>query len=348
MLNRTLLPWLLGAAGAGVFVWVLWRIDYAAFFAALANASLPLAAMVAAAILVEQWVAAAKWKLVLGSLGKTRLSRVFGANMAAWVAGTVVPVAGAPVVRSFLVARCESLRFTSVLGSIAIDRVMDGAAFLAFTTAAILLIGVPQTAESLQAGLITASLTATAALAVAASLLVAFRHGFRDGRARTSRIIAWLPERRRERAQVFVQALAAGFAWPRSAPRFAAILALALCVKALGVTHLFWAGLALGVSLELSHYVLLMVLLGFVHLLARVIYIPGTYILAAAFLLELFGVDRERALAMPLVVQVSALVTFNGVGALALAWFGAELRELNALYAAKMTPESAEPRVPSG
>ncbi len=81
-----------------------------------------------------------------------------------------------------------------------------------------------------------------------------------------------------------------------------------------------------------------MVLLGFVHVLSRYVRIPGGWLLAATFLLELLGVDRERALAMALIVQVSAIVSVNAAGAASLAWFGAELRELKALYASGSLP----------
>ena len=72
-----------------------------------------------------------------------------------------------------------------------------------------------------------------------------------------------------------LSAFADGSAWPTGLSRAGAILLLALCVKVLAVTHLLWAGLALGVSLGIAQYVLLMVLLGFAVLFARFVRIPG-------------------------------------------------------------------------
>lgn len=330
----TLLPWLFGVLGAGIFAWVLWRIDYAAFVATIANANVWLVALVPAAILFEQWVGAAKWKLLLATLGGARLSRVFAANMAASLAGYVVPAVGSPVVRSWLVARCEGLKFTSVLASIAVDRAVDAAAFVSFAVAALLLIGLPQSGESLRTGVTVAVAGAAALLALCVVLLMAFRKSARGGGLGVHRLSSWVPGRWRERAQNILALLAEGVAWPRSAGRASAIVFLAFCVKALAVTHLLWAGLALGAPLGISQYVLVMVLLGFVHVLGRFVRIPGTFILAATFLLELFGVDRERALAMALIVQVSAIVSVTAVASAALAWFGAELRELKAAYGA--------------
>jgi len=336
--RSVVLSWALGAAGLAVFAWVLWRIDYEAFLNAVANASGAFVALVSVAILFEQWVGAAKWRLLLAELGSTRLSRVFAANMAASLANYVVPVAGSPIVRSWLVARCERLPFASVLATIAVDRLVDGAAFLAFAAAAIVLVAMPQSGESLRTGLIAGAAGSAAILAVLVALLAAFRRTVRTGGTGARRLITWVPARLRERAHGILDALVQGTGWPRSPARAAAIVLLALCVKALAVTHLLWAGLALGVWLGIAQYVLLMVLLGFVHVLARFVQIPGGWLLAATFLLELFGVDRERALAMALIVQVSAIVSVTAAGAAALAWFGAELRELKALYASGSLP----------
>lgn len=334
-----LLPWVFGALGAGIFAWVLWRIDRAAFLAAMADADIAFVALVPAAILFEQWVAAFKWKLLLASLGGVRVSRVFAANMAASLAGYVVPAVGSPVMRSFLVARCEGLKFTSVLASIAVDRIIDAAAFVSFAIVAMLLIGLPQSDESLRTGVFAAVTGSTAGLAVLVVLLMAFRRSVRSGGHGLRRMLSWVPTRWRERASEIVDLLAQGIVWPTSAWRTAAIVLVAFCVKALAATHLLWAGLALGVPLGIAQYVMLMVLLGFVHLLGRFVRIPGTWLLAATFLLELFGVDRERALAMSLMVQVSAIVSVTAAASVALAWFGAELRELKAAYAA--APPSA-------
>jgi hypothetical protein len=326
-----------------VFAWIFSRIDYAAFFSALANASGGFVALVPAAILFEQWVGAAKWRLLLAGLGGARLSRVFAANMAAFLAGYLVPVAGSPIVRSWLVARCEGLPFASVLATIAVDRLVDGAAFLGFAVAAIVFIGMPQGEESLRTGAAAAAAGLAAILAALVALLAVFRRTVSAGGTGVRRLVMWVPIRWRERAHAILAALAAGTAWPRSPARAAAIVLLALCVKALAVTHLLWAGLALGVWLGIAQYVLLMVLIGLVHGMARYVRIPGGFLLAATFLLELLGVDRERALAMALIVQVSAIVSINAAGAAALAWFGAELRELKALFASGSLP-GAPPR----
>ena len=334
MLRRAsaLLPWALGAVGAGLLAWVLWRIDYAAFRTALVGANIWFVVLVPVTILFEQCVAAGKWKLLLATVGGARLSRVFAASMAASLAGYVVPAVGSPVARSWLVARSEGLKFTSVLASIAVDRTVDAAAFVVIAIAALLMIGLPQSGESLHTGVIAGVAGSLLMVALFVTLLMAFRRNVQGGGRGVHRLIFWLPARWRERARPIIDQLADGIAWPRSGGRASVIVLLAFCVKALAATHLLWAGLALGVQLAISQYVLLMVLIGFLLVLGRFVRIPGTFILAATFLLELHGVDRERALAMALIVQVSATVSVAAVACVALTWFGAELRELKAAY----------------
>lgn len=331
--RNAVLAWALGAAGLAVFAWILSRIDYAAFLDALVNADSAWVALVPVAILLEQWLRAVKWHLLLATLGNARFSRVFAANMAASLANYVVPVAGSPIMRSWLVARGERLPFASVLATIAVDRLVDGVAFVAFAAGAILFITLPKAGVELNTGLIGAVAGSAMILFALFALLVLFRRAVRARGTGMLRLVAWIPARLRERAPAMLDAFAQGAGWPRSPARVAAIVLLALVVKALAVTYLLWAGLALGVSLGFAQYVLLMVMLGFVVVLSRFAQIPGGFLLAATFLLELLGVDRERALAMGLIVQVSAIFSVNATGAVCLVWFGNELRELKSRYA---------------
>ena len=316
-----------------MLAWIVSRIDFAAFRNALAHANWMLVALVPVAILFEQWLRAWKWTLLLAELRRVPLARVFAAQMAGSLANFVVPVAGSPLARSWLVARSEGLPLASVLATVALDRLVDAAAFIALAMAVIVLVTVPESGAPLHTGLVAAVAVSASLLAALVALLARFRRAVRAGGVGAQRLVGWIPVRMRERVYPMLSAFADGSAWPSNFSRAGAITFLALCVKALAVTYLLWAGLALGVSLGFAQYVLLMVLLGFVVVLTRFVRIPGGFLLAAAFLLELLGVDRERALAMAIIVWVSAQVSVGAAGMLSLLWFGAELRALKAHYA---------------
>lgn len=333
--RSALLSWVLGASGIAALAWILARIDYPAFSNALAEANWFLVALVPAAILFEQWLRAWKWALLLAEQRRAPLARVFAAQMAGSLANFLVPVAGSPLARSWLVARSEGLPLASVLASVALDRIVDGAAFVALAIAVIVLVAVPESGAPLHTGLVAVALGSAALLAALVALLGAFRKALRPGGPGGGRLLKWIPARLRVRTHPILSEFADGAAWPSNHARASAILSLAFGVKAIAVTHLLWAGLALGVSLAIEQYMLLMVLLGFVVVLTRFVRIPGGFLFAAIFLLELFGVDRERALAMAIIVQVSALVSVGAAGALSLVWFGAELRALKTYYVSR-------------
>lgn len=324
---------LFAGAGLAMFAWVAWRIDYPSFLSALEGARVGFVALLALAILFEQWMGAIKWRMLLDALGPTRLLRVFAAYMASTLGNYVLPVAGGPIMRSWLVARGAGLPFASVFATMALDRLLDGVAFVAIAVLALVLIATPQGSESVRAGLIAGVAGAVLILALFVYLLALFRRNIRRGQQGAVRLVAWVPARWRQQAQDSVASFAQGVAWPHRPVRSAAILLCALFIKVIAAAHLLWAGLALNVSLGIEQYVLLLVLLGFVVVLTRFVRIPGSFLLAAAFLLELMGVDRERALAMALITQVCAIITINATATAALAWFGAELKELRSLYA---------------
>ena len=78
-------------------------------------------------------------------------------------------------------------------------------------------------------------------------------------------------------------------------------------------------------------YVFVLAFLGFLVILIRVARVPGGMLLGSVFVLELFGVAEEQALAMVLVVMASTLATVGGIGALALWKNGITLGALRAL-----------------
>ena len=63
-------------------------------------------------------------------------------------------------------------------------------------------------------------------------------------------------------------------------------------------------------------------------MLGNFIRVPGSFLIGAVFALEMFGVAKEQALAMALVVQTGAIVTVGAIGALALWQQGVALADL--------------------
>lgn len=321
-------PWVGGLVGIGALAWVLRGIELERFFDAIVGADARFLALVPAAIAAEQLVRAWKWRQLLYPLRPVATLPLFGAIMAGYFGGLLLPLGIGPIVRSWLIARRENLKTTAVLATVAVDRLIDGVVFTAFVPLALVLVAFPDPTGGVRAGL---GWGAAGSLVVFILLLLGMA-GFRLRALRTegwlARCLAWLPVRLAEPVRRVLQSFAEGIVWPKAKWRRLGIVLASVVIKLIAATHFLWAGLAFDIQLRPADYLFLLVFLGFLHVLVRFVHMLAGFTVGAVFALGLFGVAEEQALAIVLVVQISSLLTTATIGALALWLQGVALGDL--------------------
>ena len=317
-----------GLVGAAVLAWVLWRIDFARLATIIAGADVGYLFLVPLAIALEQLVRAWKWRQLLYAIRPIASLRLFGAIMAGYLATLLVPFGVSPLVRSWLVARLESLTVSAVLATATIDRLVDGVVFSGFVALALVLAVFPDPNGGIRLGLM---LGGAGSLVLFTLLFIALARYKRQVGRPNSWIMRWigrLPVRFAAPAGELMRSFAEGIVWPRAGWRGVSIVLASILIKLIAITHFLWAGLAFGVVLNPADYVFLVVFLGFLIILTRLVQIPGGFFFGAIFVLDLLGVVEEQALAMVLLVQFSSTLTVASIGALALWWNGVALGDL--------------------
>ncbi len=324
-------PWIGGAAGAAALIWILLGIDYERFAAIVGSADIRFLALVPTAIAVEQIVRAWKWRQLLYPMRSAPTLGLFGAIMAGYLGNLIVPVGVAgPILRAWLAARRHDLKTSAVLATVVLDRLIDGVVFIGFVLTALILLSVPNPGGGVRAGL---GWAAAGSLVLFVVLLFAMA-GYRVHAMRSTGWLAWaiarLPRRLVEPTQRLARSFAEGIVWPKENWRRLGIILASVVIKLIAATHFLWAGLAIGVLLQPGDYVVLLVFLGFLHVLANVARIAAGFTVGAVFALGLFGVSNEQALVMVLIVQGANLLTVAVIGAAALWLEGVALGELRA------------------
>lgn len=322
-------PWIGCAVGAAALIWVLQGVDYERFAAIVGSADIRFLALVPAAIAVEQVVRAWKWRQLLYPMRSAPTLGLFGAIMAGYLGNLIVPVGVAgPMVRAWLAARRHDLKTSAVLATVVLDRLIDGVVFIGFVMTALFLLSVPDPSGGVRAGL---GWAATGSLALFVVLLFAMA-GYRLHAMRSTSWFAWaiarLPRRLAEPTQRLARSFAEGIVWPKENWRGLGIVLASVVIKLIAATHFLWAGLAIGVLLRPGDYLVLLVLLGFLHVLANVARIAAGFTVGAVFALGLFGVTNEEAVIMVLIVQGANLFTVAVIGATALWLEGVALGDL--------------------
>jgi glycosyltransferase 2 family protein len=342
--------WIAAAIGLATLAWVLHDLDYDRLLGVVATADPAYLALVPIAIIGEQWARASKWRQLLYSLKPIGTAGLFGTLMASYFANLVVPGIS-PVARAWLVARREDLKVTAVLATVAIERLIGGIVLTALVPLTLAVVVVPGPSGLVQNALIW---TAGVSFTLFALLLIALA-GYRMQVISRSGSLAWLVRRLPPRVGTFIEKLARAFAegivWPKESSRRFGIVLASITMKLIAATQLMWAGLAVDVHLPPADYLFLLVFLGLLHAFSISARMLGGFTIGAVIALGLFGMPKEQALAMALIVQGSSLLTVASLGGIVLWLQGIGTRDLRAAWLrgqdslpADLPPPAAESR----
>jgi uncharacterized membrane protein YbhN (UPF0104 family) len=331
------LPWLGALIGLAVLAWQLRRFDLDRFLTILAEADIRYVMLVPLAIAGEQLVRGWKWRQILYPLRPIGTLPLFGAIMAGYLLGLLIPFGFAALARSWLVARRESVPVSAVLATVALDRLTDGVVFALLVPVALLLVVFPDPTGGIRTGLVWGAAGSLVLFALLLLSLLACKRGASHPQGWLVLLIVRLPARVAEPVQRAAASFATGICWPREFGRGLGIVLASVAIKLIAATHLLWAGLAMGAELLPAQYLFVMVFLGFLVILGHFARIAGSFVIGGIFALGLFGVSEERALAMVLVVQGASLLSVAGIGTLALWQQGVALSDVRAARAANAT-----------
>ena len=325
------LGWILPVIGAALAIaalfWLYQGIDLEQFLSAVASADLVWLFVLAGTILLEQLTRGWKWRQILFDLKPISSLRLFGAILAGYGVAVLIPLGISPLVRSWLIARLEGLRWACVLVTSAIERFLDGIVFALFATLVAIVGQIPEVEGDVRTGLAVAGGLNLLLFAALLYLLFAGRSPLNRQDARLSRCIDWLATKGGARLEGLRAAIQEGIIWPRDRRRQIGAVVASVMMKIISATHFLWAGLAVGIVLAPFDYLFLMIFAGFALVLARFIRVPGGFVIGSGFALKLLDVPDEQALAMILFNHIISIVLMVGLGLLFLWRSGIDIRE---------------------
>jgi len=326
-----MIGWILPVVGAALAIaalsWLYQGIDLKKFMSAVATANWAWLIVLAGTILLEQLTRGWKWRQILFDLKPISSLRLFGAILAGYGVAVLIPLGISPLVRSWLIARLEDLRFACVLVTSAIERFLDGIVFALFATLVAIIGQIPEVEGDVRTGLAVAGGLNLLLFAALLYLLFAGRSPLNRQDARLSRCIDWLAAKGGARLEGLRAAIQEGIIWPRDRRRKIGAVVASVMMKIISATHFLWAGLAVGIVLRPFDYLFLMIFAGFALVLARFIRVPGGFVIGSGFALKLLDVPDEQALAMILFNHIISIVLMVGPGLLFLWRSGIDIRE---------------------
>ncbi|MDA1323339.1 MAG: lysylphosphatidylglycerol synthase transmembrane domain-containing protein [Proteobacteria bacterium] len=323
--------WILPALGAAIAIailfWLYRGLDVDRFLSAIATAKLGWLGALAGTILLEQLTRAWKWRQILFDLKPISSFRLFGAILAGYGVAILVPLGISPLVRSWLIARLEGLRWAGILMTSAIGRFLDGIIFALFAGLVALAGNFPEIDGDVRTGLAVGGGLNLVLFFILLFAVFFARTPLNRDEAKLSRLIDWLAARGGGRLDGLRPAIRQGIVWPRSRSRQVGAVLASILMKIIAATHFLWAGLAVGIVLAPLDYLFLMVFAGFALVLARFIRVPGGFVIGSGFALSVLGVAHEEALAMILFTHIMTIILMVGPGLLFLWRSGINIRD---------------------
>ena len=328
--TRWVLPVLGGALALAVIFYFYRGLDFGRFVEGLRGANPGWIAVLAVTILLEQLCNGWKWRQILHDVKPVRTLRLTGALLAGYGANVLVPLGISPLVRSWLVARIESLKMGTVLTTTIIARFIDGVVFSLFAGLLAMAGQLPQVEGDLELGLALAGALNFVLFGTLLWAIYRFRALFAEEGPLICRLFDWVAKWFRANGAALRGALCAGVVWPRSRLRRGYVFVGAVAAKLVAASHYLWAGLAVGVVLAPFDYLFLMVFAGFSLVLARFVRVPGGFVIGSTLAFDLLGVPEEQALLMILFNWMMSIMLVVGFGLVVLWQSGIDIRRARA------------------
>lgn len=306
--RNALLRGALGIAVSAFAIFILVRsVDIAAGFAVLRTASLAWIGVMLIATTVDVGARGARWRTLLAPIAPLPYLRVLGYTYIGYLANNVLPARLGELYRSHALGEGEGVSRTTVLGTVVVERVVDTVMVVAIASVAVLVLSV----RGVMTSAVLLGLAFVSLLVIALGLgIVAHRL---PGAARVAAIIERWP-----RILELARRLREGLAVAGRPRTLVAALAFSALAWAASTLTFLAAGQAVGVQLTVAQAALITSGVALVTIIPSGPGYVGTFELTVVGIAAGFGISRDAAFALGLLVHLMILATTSIGGVIAM------------------------------
>lgn len=305
--RRALARALLGIAISLIASWLVLRsVDLASAADVLRTANPAWIALMFVTVFLDVAARGARWRVLLQPIAAIPYRRVLGYTYIGYLANNVLPARLGELVRSHSLGEKEGVARTTVLGTVVVERVVDTVIVVAIASVAVLVLSVR--------GVMTSAVLL--GLAFASLLVVGLGIGVvahrLPGADRAAAYVARWP-----RLMALGRMLREGLAVVSRPRTLARALAFSVVAWTASICTFLAAGQAVGIELSVAQAALLSSGVALATIVPSGPGYLGTFELTAVGICSLFGIDRDSAFAMALLVHVMILAVTSVGGVIA-------------------------------
>ena len=301
--RRALARAFLGITISLIASWLVLRsVDLASAAEVLRTANPTWIAVMFVTMFLDVAARGARWRVLLSPIALIPYRRVLGYTYIGYLANNVLPARLGELVRSHSLGEKEGVARTTVLGTVVVERVVDTVIVVAIAAVAVLVLSV----RGMMTSAVLLGLAFAALLVIGLGLgVVAHRL---PGAERVAAYVARWP-----RLLALGRMLREGLAVVSRPRVLAGALAFSVVAWAASISTFLVAGQAVGIELTVAQGALLSSGVALATIVPSGPGYLGTFELTAVGICSLFGIDRDTAFAMALLVHVMIL-TVTSVG----------------------------------
>lgn len=261
-----------------------------------------------------------RWQVELRPLERVPFFRVWVVTSVSYMAINLLPARLGEVARPWLMARKSSVSFANVVGNLVVEKTLDSLVLVFY-----ILLGLLTTANLpvwVRHGAIVPAV-ATAVLVVFVWLLWAHGEAFFE-----SRVLRRLPEKPAAAVRRIVSAIVEGMRILPDTRLLLTALVLSIALWSLPIVSSYLMIRAFAFDVPFSAAVMIFIFVGLGAAIPNAPGMVGTFQWACILALEMFQVDRARALAYGLVLNGVQLLTLVAQGLIALPLAGVTMGEV--------------------
>ena len=320
------------AFSAALLVWVLYRIDPRKVwtYAEHANGWLLFVTVVLATLTFP--VRTIRWRLILRDANgeRFRFTPLWYATAIGFMANNLLPARAGEVARAYVASGQLPVRFTTALGSIAVERVFDALVMLGLMAVAIAAPSFPAHAQV--GGRSVSTIAASTAVLFGAFLVIALLIANRPAPwlvlvDRVTRRV--LPVRAADRLVRAADGVVEGLAVLKSPARFAGVVFWSLVQWIINAAAFAICFRAFGLAVPPEAALLLQGIIGFGVAIPSTPSFLGVFEAATLVTLQLYGVDSNLAVSYALTYHVTTFLPITLLGLWSLSRLHIRLRELS-------------------
>ena len=315
MSRRAALRALLGIAISVVAGYFLLRsVDVPAAIDVLRQANLALVVLMLVSVFLDVASRAARWRALLAPIARIRYPRVLGYTFVGYLANNVLPARLGELVRSHALGEGEGLSRTTVLGTVVVERIVDTVIVVALAAIAVVVLGV--------GGIVSTAVVLGAAFVgvLLVGLAVAMVSHRLPGADRVTALVERIP-----RVLDLGRRLRDGLSVVSRPRTVAEALVFSLVAWSFSIVTFVLGGAALCIPISPMQGALLSSGVALATIVPSGPGYLGTFELTAVGIASQFGVQRDAAFAMALLVHAMILLGTSVGGAISAARLGVGL-----------------------